>query len=129
MDLMKLEIVTPLGLIFSKEIKEVTLPGREGEFGVLPGHTSLVSILKAGVVDIILEDGRHEAVAINWGHVNVGESKVTILADGAVSVYGSSESEIAASIEKAKDLIKSMTDSEIVMAAAMTKIENIARPR
>lgn len=129
MDLIKLEVVTPLGLIFSKDIKQVTLPGKEGEFGVLPGHSSLVAMLKAGVIDIELENGKHEAVAINWGHVKIDESKVTILADGAISVHGGSESEIATSLESAKKLIKSMTDSDITIATAMTKIESIARSR
>ena len=129
MDMMKLEVVTPLGLIFSKEIRQVTLPGSEGEFGILPGHASLISLLKAGVIDIELENGKHEVVAINWGHVKVDESKVTVLADGAVSVHGGSESEIAASIDTAKKLIESMSDSDVAIATAKAKIESIARSR
>jgi F-type H+-transporting ATPase subunit epsilon len=127
MDMMKLEVVTPLGLIFSKEVKQVTLPGSEGEFGILPGHASLVSLLKAGVIDIELENGKHEVVAINWGHVKVDETKVTVLADGAVSVHGDSESEIAASIESAEKLLESMCDSDVTFATAKAKIENVAR--
>jgi F-type H+-transporting ATPase subunit epsilon len=127
MDMMKLEVVTPLGLIFSKEVKQVTLPGSEGEFGILPGHASLVSLLKAGVIDIELENGKHEVVAINWGHVKVDETKVTVLADGAVSVHGESESEIAASIESAEKLLESMCDSDVTFATAKAKIENVAR--
>ena len=39
MDTIKLSIVTPTGSIFNGDVKTVTLPGKEGEFGVLPGHT------------------------------------------------------------------------------------------
>lgn len=127
METIKLEVVTPEGQIFSRDVKTVTLPGSEGEFGVLPGHASLVSLLKAGVIDIELVDGRHEVVAINWGHAKVDEEKVTVLADGAVSVQGESESEIAASLESAKKLIESMSDSDIAIASATAKIESIAR--
>ncbi len=127
MDTIKLEIVTPHGEIFNKEVKSVTLPGKEGEFGVLPGHASLVSLLKTGVIDIEKTDGKHELVAINWGHVNVEETKVTILADGAVAVKGESESEIAASLAEAKKLLESASDSDVAIAAATAKIENAAK--
>ena len=129
METLKLEVVTPEGQIFSKDVKTVTLPGSEGEFGVLPGHASLVSLLKAGVIDIELADGRHEVVAINWGHAKVDEEKVTVLADGAVSVQGESESEIAASLESAKKLIESMSDSDVAIATATARIESIAKAR
>lgn len=127
MDTLKFEIVTPEGQIFSNDIKSVTLPGSEGEFGVLPGHAALVSLLKAGVIDIEHVDGGHDAVAINWGHATVDEVKVTVLADGAVSVGGNSESEIATALENAKKLIDSMSDSDVAIATA--KIESIARSR
>lgn len=125
MDTLKLEIVTPEGQIFSQDVKNVTLPGSEGEFGVLAGHAALVSLLKAGIIDIELINGRHEVVAINWGHATVDEVKVTVLADGAVSVAGDNESEIAAALENAKKLIDSMSDSDVAIATA--KIESIAR--
>lgn len=129
MDLLKLEIVTPEGQIFSNDIKDVTLPGSEGEFGVYPGHASLVSLLQAGVIDIELSDGKHEVVAINWGHAKIDENSVTVLADGAVSIGGNSEGEIAKSLDSAKKLIESMSDSDIAIATATAKIESIARGR
>jgi len=127
MDILKLEIVTPEGQIFADNVKDVTLPGSEGEFGVYPGHASLVSLLQAGVIDIELEDGKHEVVAINWGHAKVDENSVTVLADGAVAIGGNSESAIASSLEKAKKLIESMSDSDVAIATARAKIESIAR--
>lgn len=129
MDRLKLEVVTPLGLIFSRDVASVTLPGSEGEFGILPGHSPFISMLKAGVIDIELEDKKHEVVAVNWGHVKVDEEKVTVLANGAVAVGGSSESEIASSLEKAHQLIASMSDSDVSITIAKAKIESIAKTR
>jgi F-type H+-transporting ATPase subunit epsilon len=129
MDTLKLEIVTPHGQIFSNDVKDVTLPGSEGEFGVYPGHASLVSLLKAGVIDIELNSGKHELVAIDWGHAKVDEGSVTVLADGAISIGGDSEGEIAKSLSDAKKLISSMSDSDIAIATAMTKIESMAKNR
>ena len=129
MNTLKLEIVTPEGQIFSNDVKSVTLPGSEGEFGVLPHHASLVTLLNAGIIDIELGDGNHDVVAINWGHVKVDENSVTVLADGAVSIGGSSESEIAKSLDAAKELLKSIGDSDIAIAIATSRIEAITKTR
>ena len=129
MSKLKLEIVTPEGQIFSNNVKSVTLPGSEGEFGVLPNHASLVTLLNAGIIDIELEDGNHDVVAINWGHVSVDENFVTVLAEGAVAVSGGSESEIAKSLEKAQELLKSIGDSDVAIALASSRIESIAKIR
>lgn len=129
MNTIHLEIVTPEGLIFSNDAKMVVLPGADGEFGVLPGHASLVSLLQVGVVDIENLDGTHDAVAIDWGYAKINEDKISILVDGAVYVSGNSESDIAKSIENAKTLVKKMQDNNGILAAALTKIENTARAR
>lgn len=123
MDTLQLEIVTPEGLIFSNQVKDVTLPGAEGEFGVYPGHAAIVSLLKAGVIDIELVNGEHEIVAIDWGHTKVDEVSVAVIADGAVCIGGSSDSEVAKSLEAAKELIRSMSDSDVTIASALSKID------
>jgi F-type H+-transporting ATPase subunit epsilon len=125
MNTIKLEIVTPEGLIFSGSAKSATFPGSEGEFGVLPNHAALLTSLKVGVIDIELENGTRESIAINWGFVKVEESKITVLADGAVAIGGSNESEIAAALEKAKSLIQSMSDSNVALAVA--KVDSMSK--
>ncbi len=123
---MKMEIVTPHGVIFEGDVKSVTLPGSEGEFGVLPHHASLVTTLRSGVIEIEKADGSKELVAINWGNVKVDGGKITVLADGAVSMGGTSD-EIARRLEEAKKLIQSMSDSDVAIAAAMAKVETAAK--
>jgi F-type H+-transporting ATPase subunit epsilon len=124
MESMKLELVTPEGVIYDGEIKTVTLPGSEGEFGVLKDHAGTVTTLKAGVIEIEKVDGSKELVAVDWGTVKVEESKVTILADGAVAISGG---DVSASIAKAKELISSMSDSDIAIASATAKLESAAK--
>jgi F-type H+-transporting ATPase subunit epsilon len=123
---MRLELVTPHGVIFDGDIKSATLPGSEGEFGVLDGHAGTVTLLKAGVVEIELENGKKELVALNWGTVKVEEHKITILADGAVAITGEG-SQIAKKLEEAKELIKSMGDSDVAIATATAKLESAAK--
>lgn len=127
MDTLKLEIVTPDGMIFSNNVKSVVMPGTEGELGVLPRHASLITLLKAGAIDIEDLNGFHEVVAINWGYAKIDEDHVSILADGAVYVSGKNDGELSKSLENAKELIKSMSSDSVVMAATMSKIDHVVR--
>ena len=125
MDTIRLSIVTPNGEIFNDDVKTVTLPGKEGEFGVLPGHSSLISSLTVGVI-VIEKANSTEAVAINWGHVKVDEKSVDVLADGAIALTSGKDSEIAKNIEAARELVKSVKDSNISVAAVEAKINSFA---
>ncbi|MBU1659048.1 F0F1 ATP synthase subunit epsilon [bacterium] len=127
MDKFKLEILTPNGVIFNDDIISVTLPGEEGEFGVLAHHASLSTLLEAGVVDIEKEDKSIESVLINWGVVQVDEQKVIVLVEGAVAIRGDSESAIAKSLENAKKLISDIADSGPAIASVSAKIESAAK--
>jgi len=126
MDTIKLSIVTPNGEIFNNDVKSVTLPGKEGEFGVLPSHASLVSSLTVGVIEIEKKDAIKEAIAINWGHVKVSEDSVDILVDGAVALSSDDDSDMSAKLAQAKELVNSVQDSNISMAAVESKINSFA---
>jgi F-type H+-transporting ATPase subunit epsilon len=124
MSIIKLSIVTPTGEIFNDDIKSLTLPGKEGEFGVLEGHSSLVSSLTVGVIVIEKIDSTIEAIAINWGYVNVSESTIDVLVDSAISLNPSDSSIIAANIKAAKELVNSVQDSNVSIAAVNAKISS-----
>jgi len=126
MKTMKLEIVTPGGVIYNGDIKQVTLPGEQGEFGVLPEHASLVSLLDAGVIDIETSENKEMLVAIDSGYVKISEDKALCIVDGAVALTDE-EGTIAESIQAAKDLLKSAEVSSVTMANAVGKIEAVGR--
>ncbi len=125
MDTIKLSIVTPNGEIFNDDVKTVTLPGKEGEFGVLPGHSSLLSSLTVGVI-VIEKENSTEAVAINWGHVKVNENSVDVLVDGAIALTQGEDSNTAKNIEAAKGLVNSVKDSNVSLASVEAKINSFA---
>ena len=75
-----LEIVTSDRSLVREEVDEVELPGSEGYFGVLPGHTPLLSMLKVG--ELWYRVGREKRyLAIAGGFVEVLPDRVTVLAD------------------------------------------------
>jgi F-type H+-transporting ATPase subunit epsilon len=78
----KLEIVTPERLVFDETVDGVTLPGSEGELGVLPHHAPLVSTLGVGELHI-RSGGNEEWFAIVGGFVQVLPDKVVVMAETA----------------------------------------------
>ena len=126
MSTIKLEIVTPHGVIYDGDVKEATLPGKEGEFGVLPGHASLVSLLDAGVIFAKTDDGKEIVVAINSGYAKVSEDKIICIVDGAVAITDE-EGELSENLAKAKELLKSAHASDTVIATTVSKVESIKK--
>lgn len=126
METLQLEVLTPSGPIFNGPAKSVTLPGEEGEFGVLPEHVFLTTLLQAGVVDVQKEDGKVESIVVNWGVVQITQNKVVVLVDGAVAIRGESEGDIAKALDEAKSLITSVGDSNAMIASVSARIENAA---
>ncbi len=128
MKTMKLEIVTPHGLVYDADVAQVTLPGKEGEFGVLPEHAALVSLLDAGVITIQTADKKEINVAINGGYVKVDENKVSCIVDGAVAL-DDKDGQLSARLEEAKELLKKAETSSTAIATAVGKVESIAKAR
>ena len=79
---LKLEMVTPYGEVVSQEVDEITAPGIVGEFGVLPGHTAMLTALKIGEFSY-LKDGKRTFIAVNWGYFEVEGDRVTVMVDTA----------------------------------------------
>ena len=81
-DELTLEIVTPEQMAFRGFVEEVTIPGTEGEFGVLKGHAPLLSSVDIGELSFIRN---HEKTryAVHTGYAEVSSSKVTVLVESA----------------------------------------------
>ena len=75
----QLEIVTPDKAVVREDVDEVELPGSEGYFGVLPGHTPLLATLQVGEMWYRTGAEKHY-VAIAFGFVEVLPDRVTVLA-------------------------------------------------
>jgi len=77
-----LEIVTPEKVAFTGKVEEVTIPGTEGEFGVLRGHEALLTSVDIGELNFTM-DGKKTYYAINTGFAEVTGEKVTVLIETA----------------------------------------------
>ena len=81
-DELMLEIVTPEKMAFTGKVEEVTVPGTEGEFGVLRGHAALLSSVDIGELNYT-KDGKKTHYALNTGYAEVTADKVTVLVETA----------------------------------------------
>lgn len=119
-DAIHLDILTPEKGVFSDSIETVTAPGSLGEFGVLPGHAALITTLETGEV-AIKKDNREYWLAISGGFAEVGNDKVTILAEAAEPAQEIDIKRAEAAKIQAEEKLKSLSSddsqfSEVVLA-------------
>ncbi len=78
------ELVTPERLVRSEDVHMVTVPGTDGDFGVLEGHAPFMSTIRDGRLLVFrTERGEPEAIAIQGGFAEVNAGGLTVLAERA----------------------------------------------
>lgn len=80
------ELVSPERVMASEQAVMVTIPGEEGDFGVLAGHAPLLSSVRPGVVVITGEGQTQKKVFVSGGFADVNEKTCSVLAEDAVDV-------------------------------------------
>jgi F-type H+-transporting ATPase subunit epsilon len=83
MNKIKFEIVTPEKTVLKEQVAQVSVPTRQGEITVLPGHIPLVAALQPGVIEIVKTAGERDLMSVSGGFIEVLKNKVVILADTA----------------------------------------------
>ena len=84
-DRVQFELVTPERLMLSTEVEMVVVPGTEGNFGVLPGHSPLISAIRPGMIDIYQTRAAiSERIFVVGGIAEVTPERCTVLAEEAV---------------------------------------------
>jgi F-type H+-transporting ATPase subunit epsilon len=114
---LKLEIVTPNGLILSEEVDEVVCSGSEGEFGVLPGHVAFFTTLKIGMLTY-KKGNEARFVFVNWGYAEVGPDRVMVLADSAEKSEDIDVERAKTSMKRAEERLKQMAEVDQVRASS-----------
>jgi F-type H+-transporting ATPase subunit epsilon len=76
------ELVTPAKLVRSEDVHMVTVPGTEGEFGVLEGHAPFMATIRDGAVQVYKTQGAEpEKIEVRGGFAEVSENGLTVLAE------------------------------------------------
>lgn len=77
----KLSIITPEKIFYEGETSRLIVRTTEGDLGILAHHTSLVSSLPSGPMQIMQEDGSFRTAALSSGILKIGGNKVSIIAN------------------------------------------------
>ncbi|HEY0265554.1 MAG TPA: F0F1 ATP synthase subunit epsilon [Rhizomicrobium sp.] len=98
-DKISFDLVSPERLLLSTLADMVTVPGTEGYMGVMAGHAPLVSTLRAGMIDVLI-DGKDDRYFIRGGFAEIGPAKITVLAEEAIPM---TEMDLAVLDQRIKD--------------------------
>src|ERR1700741_3385135 len=116
------DVVSAEEQIFSGEAKFVALPGENGELGILPRHTPLITRIKPGAVRIERADnGEEEFVFVAGGILEVQPGTVTVLADTAIRGKDLDEAKAAEAKRQAEETLQN-AGSNLEYATAQAEL-------
>ena len=119
---LRLEMVTPYKQVLAVDVDEVTAPGTLGEFGLLPGHTPMLTTLKIG--ELTYRQGTELFhVAVNWGYVEVENDKVTVLVETAEPADQIDLARAKEALNRAEAAIKSLSPEDAEFAQMEASLE------
>ena len=104
-DQLNLEVVTPHRTVLVEDVESVTLPGIEGELGILPEHIPLLTTLDTGIMSYKSSSGKTQAIAVHWGYAQVEGNSVRVLAELAETADEIDIERAKGAEKKAKDIL------------------------
>jgi F-type H+-transporting ATPase subunit epsilon len=109
MPLLHFELVSPERLLLSEEVASVTIPGTEGDMGILPDHAPVLSTLRPGIVVVTRESGEADQIFVRGGFAEVNPQGLTVLAETATPI---AELDAAALALHVKNLEEDVADAQ-----------------
>jgi F-type H+-transporting ATPase subunit epsilon len=95
------ELVSPERILLSEAVEMVVIPGTEGDFGVLPGHSPLISSIRPGTIRVYAGTNVTESIFVPSGFAEVTPERCTVLADSAISVASLNRDAVTAELAEA----------------------------
>ena len=80
-DTMQFDLVSPERNLISVQVREVRLPGTEGDLTAMPGHAPAIVNLRPGIVTLVTADGAETEFAVTGGFVEINNESVSLLAE------------------------------------------------
>jgi F-type H+-transporting ATPase subunit epsilon len=122
----RLEIVTPETTVFSEDVEMVTLPGVEGQMGVLPQHVRLMTQLVPGEL-IIRKGGSDGFMAVGEGLVEVTGERVSIVTNMAIPADKIDEAAAEEARQRAAARLREKISSEEVASVNASLARSLAQ--
>lgn len=123
---LKLEIVTPDAVVYSEQVEMVTLPGVEGQMGVLPQHVRLITQMVPGELTV-QKNGQDKFLAVGEGMVEVTNDHVSIVTNMAVTVESIDEAVAEEARQRAAARLKEKLSAEEVASVNAALARSLAQ--
>jgi ATP synthase, F1 epsilon subunit (delta in mitochondria) len=124
----KLEIVTPQATVYSEDVDMVTLPGVEGQIGILPHHVRLITRLVPGEM-IVRQNGQVQFLAVGEGLIEVTGDRVSIVTDMAVTTENINEAKAEEARQRAAARLREKISSAEVASVNAALARSLAQLR
>ncbi len=112
----RFELVSPERILLSGEAEQVLLPGSEGDMTILPGHAPVISTLRPGVLDVMM-DGSKSRLFVKSAFAEVGPDRVTVLAEKAYDIAELDAATMATELAAAEAELSAAKDDSARLAA------------
>jgi F-type H+-transporting ATPase subunit epsilon len=123
-DRVQFELVSPERLILSEMVEMVVVPGSEGNFGVLPGHAPLISLIRPGMIEVYEGRTVTQRFFVVGGIAEVTPERCTVLADEALAPEALDRAVLDAELTMIAGNLPSLRDQ--VARAGGTEREHLA---
>ena len=116
------DLVSPEQLLFNDEVGMIIVPGKDGDIGVLPGHSKVLSSLRTGCVMVYGEDKNLlKSFFVTDGFVEINPEKCIVLAEGVTEMSSLEKSVIEKEIQELEG--QDSDESKAELSVAKSKIE------
>jgi F-type H+-transporting ATPase subunit epsilon len=135
MTTIRVDIVSAEAEIYSGDATMVIATGELGELGITPRHAPLITRLKPGHVDVLLEGGERQQFYVSGGMLEVQPQVVTVLADTASRAADLDEAAALRAKKEAEDALHNRTEeldvaqAQARLAEAMAQLQALERLR
>ena len=120
---LQFDLVSPERLILSEPVEMVIVPGVEGDFGALPEHSNLISLIRPGVLYVYKDGKQSERIFIGGGFAEVTAEGLTVLAEEAMPVAEIDRAKAEQAVADAReDVEDAKDDTERAVAQAALKV-------
>ena len=119
------DLVSPENLIFNDEVGMIIVPGKDGDFGVLPGHSKVMSSLRPGRVMVYSQDKNLlKSFFVSGGFAEVNSEKCIVLAESVDEILSLEKSVIEKEIQDLESQDTETTKEQLSIAKA--KLESLS---
>jgi F-type H+-transporting ATPase subunit epsilon len=119
------DLVSPENLIFNDEVGMIIVPGKDGDFGVLPGHSKVMSSLRPGRVMVYGEDKNLlKAFFVSGGFAEVNPEKCIVLAESVDEINSLEKSSIEKEIQNLENQDTETAEEQLTISKA--KLESLS---